>query len=371
MKISYITLHYISNYGSVLQTYATQAIFERLGLESECVDYVRENCSRTLKKAKACLREIKPNAGVIYRYLFYAYYALSDIKCRMVFDSFVKKYIKLSKKYETYSELISNPPKADVYCTGSDQTWNLEYNGGVLPEYFLGYVPDGGKKISFSASFGMDYIPDGDVETIKRLLSSYKYLSTREKSAAKLMKSLGYDDVKVVLDPTLVLNGDDWRALIKKKIDGKYILVFSLYKNTKLYDVAEQLSAKYDLPIMRVSLSIKDIFKKNTLYIPPVNDWLAWIDGATCVVTDSFHGTAFSVNFEKNFFVVYPEKYSTRLQSLLEMINCEDRVVDSQVDISKPDIDYSRVRKILEKERLNTVSFLKQACECSTEGDKI
>ena len=102
---------------------------------------------------------------------------------RRVFDRFVQERIRLSRDYETAADLMNDPPQADIYCTGSDQTWNSIYNGGILPEYFVAYAPEGKKRVALAASFGRDDIDAAELEATKPFIQKYSAISVRESSA--------------------------------------------------------------------------------------------------------------------------------------------------------------------------------------------
>ncbi len=368
MKVSYITLHYISNYGSVLQTYATQEVFNKIGVEAECVDYVRDNCSSSLKRALNCYEENFSNNSFAKKAIYCLYYMLGDVKRNSVFSRFIQQHIKLSAKYGTYDELVANPPQADIYCTGSDQTWNSVYNGGIEPAYYLQYAPKNKRKIALAASFGTEMICDGEFDKIKSFIHEYDHISVRELSAKKILDDMDYPSAKLILDPTLLISRDEWKKLFEKTkyANRKYLLVFALNKNPAIDRAAEKLSEQFGLPIVRVSFSMKDVMKKNIEYIPSVGKLLSMIDRAEYVLTDSFHGTAFSLNFEKQVFVVYPEQHSTRLKSILEITENLHRVISAEnfnvADIAP--IQYKNTSKIINENRKSGFDFVKVACVC-------
>ena len=162
MKIEVVTLHYIYNYGSLLQTYATQKKFESMGHKVETVDYVRPNA----KDEKLIDDTVKnKNFGnPIKNKTFVTLKRFEKKKIKKVSKDFLDNYVHLTRHYEDYEDLKNNPPIADVYCTGSDQTWNSEYNGGLLPAYYLDFAPKGKKKIGYAVSIGMDAIPENEKE---------------------------------------------------------------------------------------------------------------------------------------------------------------------------------------------------------------
>ena len=140
-NVAVITLHYIRNYGSVLQTYATQKKLELMGHRVHIIDYVRENAEERAM-LKDGLESKHFGKNVVKSAAYVALKKIENIKRNKVCVEFLSQNVSLTRKYKDYDDLKKNPPVADVYCTGSDQTWNSEYNGGVLPAYYLEFAPD-------------------------------------------------------------------------------------------------------------------------------------------------------------------------------------------------------------------------------------
>ena len=353
-KVAVLTLHYIRNYGSVLQTYATQYMFEKMGFDVKIVDYVRSNArAETVTKGRSTLKKTT-YAGLK---------AIEDYFRARVCIDFLERYVRLTKQYENYQELVVEPPQADIYITGSDQTWNSEYNGGVLPAYYLDFAPEGCKRIGYSVSIGMDSIPDEEKAQIKAYVDEYSAISVRERHAKTMLEELGYPHVEHVLDPTLVLNRDDWKPLIAKRtISSKYILIYKLNKNPVLEAYARMLAKKTGCKIVRITYWLSNLFHGGKgVFCPEVGEFLSLIDNAEYVLTDSFHCTAFSLNFHKKFFVFYPGKYSSRLQSILELTGTKHRVVKGIADHPE-EINYAYVDEVMLCERKRIAKFIKENC---------
>ena len=363
-KASIITMHYIDNYGSVLQTLATQEVLSLMGYESEIVNYTRQNCTYSFLKEKVfssyrnCkdIRSFYPIAKMLE-----ARWCFKTKKRRKIFDTFRKKYINLSKEYPSSKELYDNPPTADVYITGSDQTWNCEYNGGILGEYFLNYAPLNAKRIALSVSIGIEHIPEELAEDMAYYVKRYNGISVREESAVTALKELGYNNAVHLIDPTLILSADEWTKLLNlKKMKKKFVFVYQLNFNKAMLSFTEQLAKDNNLEIVILTLEkCKNINFKHTIVknCTPIQ-FLELIKNAEYVVTDSFHGTAFSFNFNKNVYVFNPPKYSTRLFSILKLLGSEFRLVNQESWKEIADIDYKNVNFVLAGERQKAKSFL-------------
>lgn len=212
MKVANITLHAINNYGSVFQTFATEKIFESLVCEVETIDYIRETAQ--LDSFWKIIKHGGPGWKIKMKQL--ALYLLPNSKDKRVerLDAFRQKHLHLTKRrYLSDKDLEENTPEADIYCTGSDQTWNTEIQHGVPRAFFLAFAPENKKRISFSASFGISELPVRDKAEAKELLSKYSAISVRETSGKKILDDLGFTDSVQVLDPTLVANPEMWYSL--------------------------------------------------------------------------------------------------------------------------------------------------------------
>lgn len=368
MKISIMTIHYIHNYGSVLQTYATQYLFEKAGYDVQTVDYVRPNCRRENVLADQYKRDQQNGSIRSYPIIrsILSYKRKYHVKrCDSVFHAFIVKYIHLSQTYDTAESLMQNPPIADVYCTGSDQMWNSIWNDGILKEHFLAYAPAGKKRIAFSTSFGRTELDKSELETTRPFIQKYDAISVREKSALDLLEQMDYKNGVHILDPTLIMTADEWASQLSiiPIINCRYVLTYGLNENHELGKFAQKVAKDNGLRLINIGLSRRAYFNPGkTVLLPSVETFLALIKYADYIVTDSFHGTAFSLNFNKQFFVFYPGRFSTRLQSILALTHQEQRVVsDSNTDWKEiTPIDYTVVNPILAQERQKAWRFIEE-----------
>lgn len=365
MKISVITLLNVINYGSVLQTYATQEILKSNGYQVEFINYIRYN--QTSKAAlKRCFKAI-PNRQLPRKlYNIFISFPISTIRARKVFKNFLVENIRLTpRQYYNLEELKSDVPMGDIYCTGSDQMWNSGWNEGIEKAFFLDFVDDK-PKIAFSTSFGMTEIPKSEEEETIRLLKKYSFISVREQSAVALLKK--YDIASQnVLDPTLMLDGDFWRKFAEhttaKVNNQKYILVYQLHTEhggLNLKNYVKKISEALNLPVKVIAYGVtwKRIFDEY-IFMPTMQEFVALFANAEYVVTDSFHGTSFCINLNKDFTVIFPNEYSTRLQNILELNELENRVLHESGDlIYDKKIDYSVINVNMSKLRDYSLSII-------------
>lgn len=359
-RVSLITLQYINNYGSVLQTYASQLYLEGKGCSVEIVNYTRENCR--FENLRRSMKAYYKQKGLFFKLpfvsdLLVARWKKLHIKRNEVFDNFRNDKIHLSKEYHSIDDLMKNPPNADYYCVGSDQVWNYLYNDGVLPEYFLRYTPNGKVKFSLSSSLGIDKMEDDECGTlIKEYLEDFVTITVRENTGKKILKELGINNCHQILDPTLLIPKDLWVSTLglKKIRDYEYVLVYQLNPCKEMDIFAEQIAQKKECKLIVISNNIRmTIPGAEIIGTPSVEQFLELILFAKCVVTDSFHGTAFSLNFNREFFSWLPDKYSTRLMSVLEMLDLKDRAFTQNENrwMTLAPINYAGVNNVLSQER--------------------
>lgn len=369
MKIDLITLHNVKNYGSALQTYASQIILNNIENvnDVEIINYSRKDLKDdNLVNTRITESKIW-SKNFITKFIGKVLLGNSIKKQCKIFNNFLDKNINLTRKYDNYDDLKENPPIADIYISGSDQVWNSDWNKGIEKAFFLDFVPDGKKRIAYSSSFGKDKLDKSEVNITKELLSKYDQIAVREASAVQIINDLNINkEVEHVLDPTLLLNKEDWSKLeVPIKIKGKYILVYQLNtKNPEFDTYVKKLSKYKKMPIIRISNVIYQAFKYGKFdYCPTVNEFVSYFLNAEYIVTDSFHATAFSINFNKKFLSVFPKKFSTRLQSILDLSGLQERKVIDFEDFSILDkeINWNRVNKVINNEREKSLKYLNNA----------
>ena len=359
MDIKVITRHAPSNYGSLLQSIATQTVLERLGHKCEIIDYIRDD-EHGLKAVTTSLNGKQGWNGNPLKKLAYVALRYPEEKtAEMKFSRMRKKYLKLTGRCRTHEDL--KRLKADMFMTGSDQVWGPTLNGRYDEAYFLAFVKDK-PKIAYAASFGRTEFTPRVLSEYKRLLSDYSGIAVRENSAVELLSQLGISCAGQVLDPTLLLTGEEWDKWIEKDVQGKYVLVYQLHNNPALSDYAIRFARHVGLPLYRVSPTFHQFRRGGRfVYLPDLGEFLSYIKNCTYFITDSFHGTAFALNFNRQFIEILPNnKTGSRNQSILQLTGLQDRIVIDFNDFSIADkyIEYASVNKILEEERKKSVIAL-------------
>lgn len=363
MKIDVITMHAVKNYGSALQTYATQKVLTNLGYDVEIINYIREknlnsNLINTWTKNDHGIKKIvksivlKPTVNTWTK----------------IFGEYLRDNINLtSYVYTSEKDLLTNPPNADIFCTGSDQVWNSGWNEGVEKAFYLSFVPDNIPKISIAASIGKNKLDEDEIHTILPYLQRYNYISMREISGLNIIKNLGITNSDLCLDPTLLLTKEEWIShMYDRKKLKKYVLIYQLNHDTKFDKYAVEFAKRKGLELYRICTRY-DQFRLSgkPIFLPKVNEFLSLINNAEFVLTNSFHATIFCINLNKQFLSIYPDEYSSRISDVLELFSLEKRYLSdySQYEIYDQNIDYEKVNAKLYKERKKSMELIKYMIE--------
>ena len=181
------------------------------------------------------------------------------------------------KTYKSEKELESENFDYDVYCTGSDQVWNYGWNERIEYPYYLAFAPESARKISYAASFGKSKLESDEVNETRRLLKRYDSISLRELSGVEIVDKLGIENSTNVLDPTLLLSGEDWRKISSRKFTkDRYILIYNLNRNPRIDAYAKELSIKTGLEVRYLSYQLHEFYKNGKMFCNPlVEDFLA------------------------------------------------------------------------------------------------
>lgn len=327
-SVGLITMHKVLNAGSALQAYALYEKVKQLGYACELIDYKypnefhRKNSHKKSSFISLLLPRIK--YFVLYR----------SRKQKKRFLQFWKTAWKSSTFYPTPVEIHENPPKYDIYLAGSDQIWNphnISEDGTFFCD-FCGNQP----KISYASSFAVNEIPANSRGLYRSYLDGFSAIGVREGEGKTIVKKLCGKEAEVVCDPTLLLTADDYTTLADASeisFDKPYILVYALTYAYNPYptiqDVVDKLRKQTKLPVRYlVANSVEHYRIGKTITAAGPNEFVRLVKDAAFVVTSSFHGTAFAINFNVPFFaVIPPAKADTRIHSVLEELDLLDREI--------------------------------------------
>lgn len=355
MKIGIMTFHRAVNYGAILQTYALQQALKNEGIESEVIDYRDNKIDNTYK-----LFYNKSPKRIIRDAMYYTILS----KRNKNFQKFIDNNITLSRKKVVNADELKNIENDyDKFITGSDQVFNYRLTNWDK-NYFLDFVSDNNKKNSYAASFGLEEIPDSEKSEYIRLLNNFNHISVREDTGEKIVKSLTDKKVTVDLDPTFLIDKNDWEKIEIKPKETNYIVLFAMQKNDSIMKIATKLAEKTGCELIFITDSRKRRVKGKYKYSLSPEEWLGYFFNAKYIVTNSFHGLAFSIIFNKDFFLELQEPPATansRLEKLLDTFELRDRQVVNQ-EIKNIDIrtNWADVNKKLNIEKEKSLKTLKE-----------
>lgn len=362
MKIALITIHRVNNYGAVLQAYATKIALSKYG-EVSTIDYNNRHLSQHLDLVRF--------APSIHGFKMFAHDILrlrNRTKMLKSFRDFITSNMNLTKPYSAQELIDGKASGYDLYVSGSDQIWNpiiVSPNTTIDPIFFLSFVEKNVNKIAYASSIGNYNFNDSEKIVVNDLLSSYNYISTRESGGKKKLEEIiPKKEIYHVVDPTLLLSRKEWLNVFnlkEKEPKEKYILVYSVPRTELLKNAVKYYSEKLNLkvividsmliPVTRIGEHIKDAGPK---------EFIELYSNASFVISDSFHGTCFATIFAKPFASVVSKVRSSRVVSLLNLLDLNDRLIYDESDFSnlKLDIDVNKLEKNLTKIRLESLQYL-------------
>jgi hypothetical protein len=283
------------------------------------------------------------------------------------FDDFINKNINLTDYFSNANQIASAHLPYDKFICGSDQIWNLRDTADGDECYFLTFVENSNEKISYAPSLGWSDYDDECKQKYRELLKDFEYISVRETTGSNLLSKLLDKKIETVLDPTLLLNETEWNYIAEAPpIKGEYIFCYTFGPLQKItWEIAKSLSKQTGLPIATAYLSKMDELNADIkLYDTGPREFVGLIKNAKFICTSSFHGTAFSVIYRKNFLscISQEENLSTdsRKIDLLNSLELSSRLIKKAEDINAERFytDYSNAPKLLQNQIEKSVSFL-------------
>lgn len=351
MKICFLTFSRARNYGAVLQTYATYRYLKSLGNEVTLVDYLTERYDiyKPDYPKTFLSRSHKWGKNIFTRFIWKNVIYKNVLKSHKLFWDFIEKNIPISPTFYNETELKDFCKDFDCAISGSDQIWNTDFTKDNKPDrpYFLSFADKGMKKLAYSSSFGKATLEDTEKGEIEELLSEYDRIFVREKSGKEIVEDLGLK-AEVILDPTLICDKKIWEELAGDRIYAKpYLLLFQIFPNGRRLKLAEKVAKQKGLKLIVVAPYSMDKYKikHKVVCLPEISEWLSYFKYADFIMTDSFHATAFSVIFERDFAVDANVSYNGRMKTLLDSLDLSERMYENTLsaDILDKGIDYSEV----------------------------
>lgn len=375
-KVGIITFQNSYNCGSMLESYALQNYLKKMKIDSELIDF----SSQGQKEMYGTYFKSNSLKNIVKNIIIFPH--IKKIrKNNEMYKKFLKDNLITSKKINTKDD-FKNLDYSSVIA-GSDQVWNV-----TIPDYdkayFLQWVKNA-KKIAYAPSFGaknpVKYA--NNLEEIKEMIADFDYLSIRENNGKKWIYDMIKRDVPVLIDPTLLLNADDYEKIVSKdmNINYKYIFLYCPSFKTDICKFVKKISDKYNLPV--IAWSAKSFYVKNIgklgFKLPEYENpssYLYLIKNAELVFTTSFHGTIFSTIYKKKFFTIKNgEMYGDddRVMTLINNLGLQDRLLeykfDNNFDYLK-DVDYSNYDNELIKNKKIAENYLKESLSDEYESSK-
>ena len=363
-KVLVATMHRGSNFGSALQVYALSQSVSKCGAIPVVLDYIPNRIK--FSKALGATLKIIFSLSSSLQQRYHAFRGLCLLLSNtFYYGRFFRRELSMTKSYYRIEEIEKANLLADVYMTGSDQVWNSTYNQGIDRVFFLDFLPDGAKRVAYAASFGKTELEEWEKDITKILLSRYSAISVRESSALGILESIDIHNGVNVLDPTFLLSKSDWKERCPQlETKDKYLLIYSVEpEKQQIIQIAREIADRLNLKVYMVEWGFKAHagVDKMICNIDPLK-LMSYFLHADYVVASSFHGTAFSVNLNKPFISVAPQRFNTRAQSLLNLVGLGERLVTFEsysLDRALAPIDYTSVNEVLDSERTESMKYLK------------
>ena len=360
MKVGILTFPNSASYGAVLQMYALQRAVKSLGHDVEVINYHNTFMKQERHYGSDGLKSgVKRLARRIVHNSLYSN-----------FRRFEQEELDLfpAKAFENADELQRLGKRYRAVICGSDQVWNPDITDFDL-SYFLNFCDEATRRVAYAPSFGIEQFADTFCEAIQKDLRQFYAMSAREESGQQLVQRLTEREVPLVVDPTLLLSAEDWEKLEQPYVSASedYILYYTIVSSKTLWNKALALSQKTGLKLVVVGGNWLKKHKKHNAQVEYAVDigprqWLYLVHHARYVVTNSFHGTAFSINYRKDFYVEFSSKTNSRLAQIAGDLELMDHVV-GEAPLKPIAVDYSTAERVLPLMRQASWDYLKQALQ--------
>ena len=352
MRVGTITFHCSYNYGSALQAYALQKQLMLLGHEPHIIHFF----SRDFRAYH--LVRLHKNIAITIKEIIHL---PKSMKRRSAFRTFWKNYFHLTSKYSESSDMSRLNDEFDAFICGSDQIWNLDCTNGIIPPFFLDFAQK--TRIAYAPSlahnsFSVSY----NTEELKRLIDRFHALSVREKESIRFFENYTKNEVTWVVDPVLLLERKHFEEIMHPvNINEDFLFLYELENgNQQLWDYAKELSEKKNLKIVYFSSEDKKVRNGINCYSVSPSQWLWLMKHAYCVLSNSFHATAFSIIFEKPFVTFDTEKSSARMKNLIDVCGLNGRIYSPKLDVDE-NIDFQSAKQQLQQFVESSRQYLKNA----------
>lgn len=359
MKIGILTFHRALNYGAVLQCYGLYSVLKLIGHQPEIIDYRPESIERYRKfYSKLTMSQYGSFVLKVKEMVASIIISRGRRKAAHEFDSFLKKHFSVSN---SFNHPLAELNGYDAIIFGSDQIWSPSICFGFDKMYWGQFEHGKTKLITYAASLGgHNILSANDKLCIKEYIKSYGHVSVRETQLRKLLKEEVGKDYPVVVDPTILAGVEVFDRIAKKPREKNYVLLFTLEPNENAYNFAKSIAEKKNLGI--VTLKALPSYKRDDKDVQEVSaveveDFLGYFKYAKYVVAISFHGTVFSVLFQRDFYSLKCSQ-GDRAYNFLQSVGLEKRMVDADKTIVPSPVNYSGVAEKLEGLRSASLEYI-------------
>lgn len=322
-----IVTYMLSNYGAVLQCYALQRYLRNNSTNKvEVIDFTTDDHLDSIRILRR--QSDNPIKNVILLLLQLSHYFPLKRRQRRTID-FKKRNINYTSRYSDMKSILENPPKEDVYVTGSDQVFNL--NSKYVDFYYLNFDTGKARKVAYAPSFGVSIFDNEYYNRVAGYINGFDALSCREYTGARFLSELTGSHVPVVIDPTMLLTADEWLRVATKPKTDNYILIYDLNGREDLIIIAKKIQSITRRRIVCLTSNIRNRYNVDRIvYDAGPSEFVGWLVNAYCIVTDSFHGTSFALIFNKPFstYIANPQT-ADRVRSLLKAFDLQSRIVEN------------------------------------------
>lgn len=348
MKIGILTFHCAYNFGAVLQCYALSVFLRRQGYDVSIINY----CPGYL--------EIRPPHATIRtfvnrhpRHSLKTY--LRNFSYYHAYKRFIARSFQLTERVENLEQYHSVVSKFDTIIIGSDQVWNTKYNGQD-PIWYGEGIDSNLRLVAYAVSAGDPKFTSGELEQLRAYLTRFSALSVREECLSDVITPLTSLPITTVLDPSLMVPADIWDKWSPSK--KRYIVIYQARENDNVFRMAESLSQQTGHPVITLDYYGNSVRSGYHKVLSPAQ-FVSVIKSAYCVITTSFHGTAFSLILNTPFFTLrLRDGADARSESLLCLLNAEERMVDPDYEIDSVEMDFSDINVRLSALRTQSQEFL-------------
>lgn len=357
-----VTFHCVPNYGAALQVLALQNVLTRLSSYVSILNYQPKALTAPYKLF---------NTHSIKSIILSLYNIRGNWRRNQKFKRFQRRYLQIA------TPAFKDPDKVyvrdyDYVFLGSDQIWNPLITGGYDKIYFGDFATNNNcKRISYAASVGISSLNEEQKGKLKNYIAKVDHVSVRENNASEILSTLTSAPIDVVLDPTLLVERKEWDQFKVDKEFGRYLLLYSLSDYDETREIAKRVAQIMNLKIIEISTKNRKPFesKRNQIInTADPSEFLGLINAAEFVVTDSFHGTVFSIIYHKPFYTIPNKTKGSRMIELLNKIGLSDRLItDTEKFKCSTEIEYNKVDKILDIERSKSIEFIRKAMSIDNE----